>query len=848
MVKTTIHTGEFLSRGGVAWRVEIWRMFENATNIEPEELDFPAEEPVYIEWPEKGKEEVVCGSTATVHVISPGDRTYTGLYTVTPGEIGVDIYRNNSLYWSGTLDPEQYEEPYERLKDYDVTLCFQDFGILDRLKFSGSGMVCAGDLLRSALDRARVSYAALDISTLVSSWHVAQATSNSGSSTTQGGSTLPDAGDTHPGNIYNDDGTIIVKPILQPFDPTLPIEDETGTVPTAERVKATLDSIYVQASCFYDDGEPMTLLKAIEGVLQPLGQRIVQRAGTVYVYDLNGLAESGRRTALEWSGDSQTLSADKVAASVKITYDPNDDGTLLDGDEAMEFSHDTFPWQVNQQGSIPDSDNHYYLTYQSKVPSSSSYDSTDNHFTMHVGKATGLAFVWNENMCFKIVPQLGGSDAVGIIGEFYNKSNAKVGGLTSRNTATNKTVTISGVNYSTLSLNPLFRTKRVFVPAGTSFSAEYLSHLLRLKLEVLFDPRFNPFVSADDENNYKAAYDNMRGGLHYMFVPAELRLYDSEEGGNLLLYYNNRKAAHTRRSAVNGNDGGDISLGWKMGEWLEDNSGQSTVNDVHCWLAYYDKSAVDSRYETTGVFGWKGNRHQIGATNGKLMADMAGMPDGEYIPLPPKAGWLEVTVYDGTFGYVAPVNSDPTTLPIICNSERETHYSGNVTYNTVRWILYKHPTIEVVSPSPQRDVVASDEVVTEETANADAKEPLEIDTICGTMDYVAPSSRGQLYRLVNLGNELIPSPIHRLSRSGKTDSPEKLWIRTLFRQYASRHTILSGENYIQDGALCVFTEQNQGLRIFMVAGEAQDLIADTAESTFVELSADSDNRIPLINL
>ena len=78
MARGVIHTGSFLSRAGVRWRVDIWEegyTDHQAATLVPGELSFPADEPLVIEWDEKDKEEVVCGSSCTVRVISPGDRT-----------------------------------------------------------------------------------------------------------------------------------------------------------------------------------------------------------------------------------------------------------------------------------------------------------------------------------------------------------------------------------------------------------------------------------------------------------------------------------------------------------------------------------------------------------------------------------------------------------------------------------------------------------------------------------------------------------------------------------------------------------------------------------------------------
>ena len=92
-MKEVKHSGEFLSRAGVAWKVEIWQEVSSASGDTPADLDFPPDEPVVIEWDEKAKEEPIYGSCATIRIISPTDRAYVGLYAIEAGSVGVDIYR-----------------------------------------------------------------------------------------------------------------------------------------------------------------------------------------------------------------------------------------------------------------------------------------------------------------------------------------------------------------------------------------------------------------------------------------------------------------------------------------------------------------------------------------------------------------------------------------------------------------------------------------------------------------------------------------------------------------------------------------------------------------------------------
>lgn len=264
------YSGTFVSHEGIAWQCDILQQSETVF-AHVGELRFEAEDPLVIEWHEADKEEPLQTSSATLKIESPGDRTYADLYTIEPGTVRLDILREGRLFWSGTLDPEFYEEPYERASHYPVTLTFSDFGILDRLKFEGAGVLSLSAIVGTALERACLRYDALDFSTLTS----------------------------------------------------LCFPEEADAAPEeADRHRATLDRLAIVADNFFDeDGEPSTLREVIEGILQPLALRLVQREGQVWVYDLHALYHSTSAPApIRWTADSQTLSVDKVANSVRINF------------------------------------------------------------------------------------------------------------------------------------------------------------------------------------------------------------------------------------------------------------------------------------------------------------------------------------------------------------------------------------------------------------------------------------------------------------------------------------------------------------------------------------------------
>ena len=66
----------------------------------------------------------------------------------------MDVYRDGVLYWSGLLDAEFYEEPYEKAANYPVSLKFSDFGVLNRLKYDLAGMRSIKEVITYCLQRA----------------------------------------------------------------------------------------------------------------------------------------------------------------------------------------------------------------------------------------------------------------------------------------------------------------------------------------------------------------------------------------------------------------------------------------------------------------------------------------------------------------------------------------------------------------------------------------------------------------------------------------------------------------------------------------------------------------------
>ena len=479
------YAGEFLSKAGIVWRCEILQEAD-APFGEVGELEFPADEPLVIEWPEKGKEEPLCGSTATLTVISPGDRTYADLYTVKPGTIRLDILRAGILYWSGCLDPEFYEEPYDKGSGYDVTLTFSDFGILDRLVCGLEGSPTIQEYIDTALAASGILYADIDQSMVSTSF-----------------------------------------------------TDGTGL---------TLSSLTVRSDNFVDeDGERSTLAAVLTGLLQPLALKMTQRDGKIWIYDLNGLYCSVPTSEAVWSGTGQTMGTDRVYNNIKVNFSPYGSGGLNVGEmrytdiygpewtnltkekEGVEYLKRPVPSGM----TIPEC-----YTFYPEIKYASDYSNLD--FTIFISTAAEST-VFNYALCkwFHVEPILGSEESEGLAWGFY----VGHGNLTDLD---GRKPVRKGLDLQQMHQRvEVMRTRRVYIPP---LGDEAERVWIRLRQEILVDCRYNPFTDATD-NNCKANQDYMTTLANLSLVPMSAVIYDSESGGTALCHWTNREITEEGRNA-----------------------------------------------------------------------------------------------------------------------------------------------------------------------------------------------------------------------------------------------------------------------------------------------------------
>lgn len=703
---------EFRSQDEVRYRVEI---LTTDSSMVAKEVQMPAESPVVIEWPEtENKLEPVQGSRLELKLLSESDREFVDLYRVEAGAVRCDIYREGLRYWSGTLDTEFYEEPYATKDGYEVSLTFSDFAILERKKWNKTGQVTMREVLQSCIGSSGIN---------ITGYHTLNI------------STKPSA--------YDD------------WDMT---------------------KLWLTCDNFYDeDGEALSKLEVLEGVLRPFGLRIIQKGGHVRVYDLN--AASGiEREDIYWKSSDQTLGTDKTYNDVTVMFSPYAEATIVDG------SVDYDEISADMSGGIL-----YYTDYSGDNIEGFKIDQKGDDGSRKISLP-----VLSSKQCAKffcITAEYSGSDDAGVawqfkgtVGNYYDDymvggqsqvfGKVYVNGNAYTGTGTDATVCI-------------IKTGAGFISdIGDYYRDRYR---LRIDLSLLADVRYNPFESSSKENE-SGNWDRLQNWSNYAYIPVMLRLKDA--AGEVLYHYENDAVMQSSSYKQDG-------AGWKSGD-----------GKWGCmWLAYYDWS---DRKSKSGLGGWQQNRQIIGSYSGGLPALFEKRGNGEFIPLPPAGGWLELSIGRGLHQFD---NDDRT--------ERDIQ-------SRLRWLLYKDPKITVVKRNG-RDVELED---IEDVAwiNADAKDNLEIETIIGTLGkgYV-PSSRGLV---MNETGEAYST----FYRAGVTDRLERLLIGTAYSQYAGRKAVLSGTARLIPGRITMTDASTDGM--FLIVQETQNLYEGTSEVKMVEVSPD----------
>lgn len=748
-MKYVHYSGEFLSVAGIRWRVEI--LLDSPADVVGE-LEFDAE-PLTIEWGEESKEVPVCGSTATVNIVSPGDRSYVGLYTEDPTGVRMDVYRNNALYWSGCLDPEFYEEPYSSAKGYTVSLTFSDFGALDRMCYDLTGKQRIGDIINYAIEKAGIVIKFID------------------------------------------------KRLI------------SGTAEDGDLLNLMVDS-----SNFYDeDHEAMSLREVLDGILQPLALRMIQRNCVVCIYDLNGLYNSVTTNRIDWQSTDQMLSVDKVYNNAKITWSPYVlSGAINEGEawtKTTKFTDAQVKDAINSGVPTFLADGTALHAYHYSQDMDKWEDESDLGFVMLTNVLGEGASLHNPAQRFyKIVPIEDGQDSEGVALRWNTVGNAPL-------IFGNSEVYIPvpwGANPQWGQSDYLEGTTPgsamvTFSKCSLPSVSEETSQNIRVTINMLMDPRYNPFEQAPNSGpiESKSEMDAYEAYGNFVYAPFAIRFQPT--GSDKIYCYVNRDVE--RPPVGRGRAITDMAVA--KGHWEED------TGHALCYLCWYD---VEGRENKSGVTGWKKNRQAINPHAESLPVSLANAPEGQLLPYPPGSGnggaiWVELL-------------DSPWVVRKCNHGMSEAPYTEEAKVATsLAWLLMELPVVSVERNNLYDKELDTDDVEYTGVLNASAREDIEIDTICGTAKGGIPMARGAFFHPDG-------RQVHEITRAGRTGQAENLLIGTLYSQFGNRKTKLTGTASMQGEGVVTYTDTaSEGLK-FMLVGAVENPREDTLSGTWVEVLPD----------
>lgn len=743
----TKYRGQFLcqarSAAGLNTRVATVEIAVEGYTGAASELTFPHDTPVLIEWAEWQPETPVQGSTATVKVISPGDRTFADLYTVRDGAVAVAINVEHLGTWYGTLDPEVYEEPYSTAAGYEVTLTFSDLAPLARKDYDG----CNTGYYESVLDivsaaMSRVAWNKLTIDT-----------------------------------------------------------SRAGINPDNHCIAA--------ANWIDEDNNPARWHDVVTEALKPNALYLVQRAGRVWLYDLETIQQQ-TGTPIYWTDTNSVMSVAPVAEKITLTFSPyavpaigngNIDDTKLFRDIPVSSRRAI---RLDYQDSSPTGYRMYWATPEAT-------DIGNPALTISREATT------DQLRIFRCWPGFSGQATAGVIvrASDWQPPRQDPPGNALQGTAWDPVRDVSKAtqhqqlagtpDYSMYDTRGYTKVMTVVTPPICR-PGNVVDTCLKISLDLLLDVRFNPY-EAEGLYNCEGAFKRMQNRMNFTYVPVILEALDAN--GSTIYHYRNRNTIAADNQLIEPPTSGtyvpsEVTAGTAaraVDGWVKTTQGHRADMWGEMWLAYYDPQ---DRKTKSGLGGWQTNRQSIGYYRDALPTAYDKRGTGEYIPLPPETCTLRLTIGRGIHSF---------------DYKRDRSWQPEL-YDEICWLAWRNPSIEVTrwDGGP----VDTDDIIYTAQAMDGAAGALDIATRVGSSVFdSAACSRGHM--------------LYTGSNNGAR-SLEPYYIQTLFSCYGNRRTILSGTCGDTDTAAGIYTDPAQptGTK-FLITSAAINLRAGTMDATFTQL-------------
>lgn len=736
MSNTPAYTTHFRSLDNTLWEIEI---YINGYDGRTVEISLEGDEPCVIDWQETDKMDVIQSATCTLRVSNERDRQMLQLMNHTNATIFV--IRNGKEYWRGTLDDAIYEEPYSYPKGYVTELPFTDFGILNRIPFTLTGKQSVKAIVDHCLEGSGLDYLGQELLT-----------------------------------------SLLEPKTQQPI---------------------TLNMLYINADRFASEGDSwgkMTMKRdVLEEVLRPLGLRIMQKNGSLHIYDIEYLRDhSEMQNYPVWKGTDAYLKGSETFGWYEVAFEPDTVETLaedcLDYDSSVWNDGEKYFAKSYDLETETDSDIGFYLEVRNYVHSGAKIQKSSNARIFRTRSvftdASDIGVAWRIKCKEVVYNIIFHGHTIPVVADTVLLDNQAV--------CLNSNVV------------EVFRVETGYLPLAPDRN----KYQLRVNLDFLISFRPNPFDDPSDEwaatQDYpamEAQWENQAGVNAYM-VPVILEVLD--DNGNAVYHYEN---------ADYETHGGDIynlyatdvvrPFGIGKGRWV---AGAGTYGQMY--LAYYNP---DNNDDPLIEKDWVTNRIASPANseiNGTLYRVR---DDGEYVSLPPVAGRLRLTVGSGIF----------VTKYALYSSFAAMFYGPYGFAQALFWQLYRNPKITMVKADRREDGVDDETVYERDMISLYADNLSETVKAGCWRKGVAPSARGFFFD--TYGNVW-----EKFVKNGSPRTLEEHRLRCIEDQTFYAQPVISGTVEL-DVQFCAKREWSTP-GVFLVTALRQDLHQDTEELTMARIA------------
>lgn len=531
----------------------------------------------------------------------------------------------------------------------------------------------------------------------------------------------------------------------------------------------TLDMLYINAGRFRSDGDSWgkktTKREVLEEVLRPLGLHIMQKNGQIYIYDLESLRDDDTKHNYPvWKGTDAYLRGSETFGWYEVAFEPDAQKTLAETKLNFDTTLDDRYWVLYIDEETEERAKGYYI---------------------NLGIYSKLNRKCRE---FKTRPVVSSSDDIGYAWRVWCQDDL----------ATSPHYLL--YNELVFDIFDIPSNPRPFAEALFKIETGYLplcpdaaDYQMRVNLDLLLSPKRNP-MEADAKWNWpqgtsgNVTQKGWKEGLLQIYVPVKLELLD--EQGNVLMHYKNTFAVNQDF----------YPLGIDRGKWK---AGEAYFGDM--MLAYYNDGL-----DETALDGWATNRQTMSIDKKRIPSLYKNIEDGEYVPLPPVAGIVRLTVSNCVYP--------------LKQLERQRLYEFEA---YIKWHLLRNAKITMVKAKNTYDEIDTDTVFFRNCENTEDDIINETEKAGSWCKGVAPSARGLLFR--ENGNVW-----EKFVKDGRLATLQEHRLKFLYEQTIASQPVISGTAELDTG-FCSYKEYStQG--VFFVTSCRQNLHQDTQEVTMARIA------------